>query len=189
VDTFQFNPYDYGEKFADLIDPKLLNDLGPGRAKNDLKDKINLLKLDQAFEPDGIVDNVYANACLSAIWLHHDFLDESHSISQNITNPTGSFWHGIMHRRERDFWNSKYWFRQVDKHPIFPSLHSTVLNTINVSDLTNFKQSHWDPISFIDMVEKYSGTDSEGEENCKIIQRLEWQILFDYSYKNAIGKL
>src|SRR5262245_21627515 len=49
-------------------------------------------------------------AMLAGLWLYHDWLDESHRISQSLDTPTGSFWHAIMHRRERDFSNSKYWY-------------------------------------------------------------------------------
>jgi hypothetical protein len=54
---------------------------------------------------------------LSALWLWHDYLDESHIISQKIDTPTGSFWHAIMHRREGDFSNSKYWYARCADHP------------------------------------------------------------------------
>src|SRR5689334_9801012 len=43
-----------------------------------------------------------AAAMLSALWLWHDYLDESHTLSQKIESDTGSFWHAIMHRREGD---------------------------------------------------------------------------------------
>jgi hypothetical protein len=185
--TSPFNPQDYGKIFSDLIDPKILNDLGSGQADIGLRDKISSVKLDQAFEPDQIIDRNYANACLSGIWLHHDFLDESHSISQNIPTTTGSFWHGIMHRREGDFWNSKYWFRQVKSHPVFSSLQNAVVKLEHISDLPEIHKKSWDPFLFVDIVEKYIGTGSEGEEICKKIQRLEWQILFDYCYRQTTG--
>ena len=34
----------------------------------------------------------------------------------------GSFWHGIMHRIELDFWNSKYWYRQVGSHQVIDAM-------------------------------------------------------------------
>src|SRR4051794_8266140 len=57
-----------------------------------------------------------ASALLSGLWLWHDFLDESHGISQSIHSATGSFWHAIMHRREGDFGNSKYWYAKCLNH-------------------------------------------------------------------------
>ena len=44
-----------------------------------------------------------AKAVLAGLWLWHDWLDESHTISQALPSPAGSFWHAIMHRREGDF--------------------------------------------------------------------------------------
>jgi len=53
----------------------------------------------------------------AAIWYYVDDLDRSHNISQNIEGPEGAFWHGLMHRREGDFWNAKYWFRRAGALP------------------------------------------------------------------------
>lgn len=53
----------------------------------------------------------------AGLWLYVDDLDKSHTLSQSMKNATGSFWHGIMHRREGDFDNSHYWFRKAGRHP------------------------------------------------------------------------
>ena len=49
----------------------------------------------------------------SALYLAAGALDQSHSISQDLHTPLGSYLHGIMHRREHDFSNANYWFRQA----------------------------------------------------------------------------
>lgn len=53
----------------------------------------------------------------AAIWYYVDDLDRSHNIAQNIEGPEGAFWHGLMHRREGDYWNAKYWFRRAGALP------------------------------------------------------------------------
>jgi hypothetical protein len=54
----------------------------------------------------------------AALWLLCGELDRSHAVSQQIDTEDGAYWHGIMHRRERDFSNANYWFRRASKHPI-----------------------------------------------------------------------
>ena len=63
-----------------------------------------------------------ARAMLAGLWLWHDWLDESHQISQSLHASTGSFWHAIMHRREGDFSNSKYWYAHCDGHPVLQQM-------------------------------------------------------------------
>src|SRR5689334_7725678 len=54
----------------------------------------------------------------AGLWLYVDDLDRSHKVSQSLDDATGSFWHGIMHRREGDFSNSHYWMRRAATHPL-----------------------------------------------------------------------
>ena len=61
-------------------------------------------------------------ALQAALWLYVDELDRSHEISQSLNDATGSYWHGIMHRREGDFSNSHYWFNRTGRHPAMAAL-------------------------------------------------------------------
>jgi hypothetical protein len=187
-----FDKDKYGKTISHLIDPKKLNSLGQGKEDKELKSLLKNIDLDVAFSPHQVVNSEYAQACLSALWLHHDFLSESHSISQIIGNQSGSFWHGIMHRREGDYWNSKYWFQRVGSHPIFTNL-TIELNKIaekenlepKLSTITD--TSEWDPFTFIDLCERSFKSGSAQEKVCERIQRLEWQLLFDFCYKKTIA--
>src|SRR5438309_64877 len=72
-----------------------------------------------------LVESVFADPALegrgdlaAGLWLYVDDLDRCHSICQDLPDPTGAFWHGIMHRREGDFSNSHYWIRRAERHPL-----------------------------------------------------------------------
>lgn len=62
------------------------------------------------------------NQLLQALWLLAGDLERSHHLSQSDSTPEGSFWHGIMHRREGDYGNAKYWFHRVGPHPVVEQL-------------------------------------------------------------------
>lgn len=65
-------------------------------------------------------------AAVAGLWLLAGELDRSHDISQNLDSATGSYWHGIMHRREGDFTNAKYWMRRAAGHPAIEELASHI---------------------------------------------------------------
>lgn len=136
--------------------------------------------------------NTYLNCTLSALYLYFSALDESHTISQDIPNTTGSWLHGIMHRQEPDFSNAKYWFRRVGDHELFPTLRADVLRLSLHDDALIAAiegRSEWDPFWFVDQVEKavHGGGSNALESDLKKIQRLEWQLVFDYSYRRALA--
>jgi hypothetical protein len=103
--------------------------------------------------------------CLSGLWLLAGDIHRSHTISQDISNTDGSFLHGIMHRREGDFGNSKYWFRRVGSHPVLDQMYD------QVGDL------YCDPFDFIDTCNRVADGAKELETACLNAQWIEWQLL------------
>ncbi len=127
------------------------------------------------------------NALLrSAALLWHDALDESHDISQTIKSTDGSFLHGIMHRREPDSSNAKYWFRLVGDHSSFPQLANAVQSLLDSSDsaheLEALSGETWDPFAFVDACSRAlrAGPHSEVYQTLQQIQELELQVLVDH---------
>lgn len=118
-------------------------------------------------------------AALSGLYLYFSCLDESHSLSQEIHTPDGSFWHGIMHRQEPDAGNSSYWFNRVGRHAIFPALRAAAQAPAVTAGIQLSAQ--WDPYSFIDLCEKARRQPGSAIERAALeIQRLDWQLLFDH---------
>lgn len=183
---------EYGSVFDQLIQEMPPTSIDEGTPATEVRSRLKKLSLSDAFDSQDIVDLDMANSCLSGIWLGYNFLDESHSISQDIGTSEGSYWHGIMHRREGDFGNAKYWFRRAGKHPIQNSM------TPFVEELRSIKQPKstfgnlfdggvWSPALFVDQCEKASqGTDENTESFLREVAHHEWKLLFDYCYHNAI---
>jgi hypothetical protein len=184
---------EYGPVLTSLVACKNLPPLDPGELDSSVDNLINGLTDTLAFEAFEIEDRAMAKCCIAGILLLHNRLEMSHKISQEIESPTGSYWHGLMHRREPDFSNSKYWFRRFKKHPVWIELCPTareLSKKIRADAHTDFLQiqKEWDPFKFVDLCESALGSGSERERLCREIQMQEWKFLFDYSFNHAIGK-
>lgn len=100
---------------------------------------------------------------LGAMWLWHDFIDEAHKIAQDNETPEGSWLHAIVHRRERDFSNSKYWYARCASLPQSTGGRDLVDLVASVHDKPN------DP--------RYATASSQ--------QRAEWRALFKHCVRGG----
>jgi hypothetical protein len=187
-----FEPAFYSRAFAALLAEERLNALGPGSPNRAVQPLLESLRVETAFAPAPLRDPAMARCCLAGIWLYHDFLEECHHLCQEIPTPSGSYWHGILHRREPDSSNSKYWFRRLGRHPVFPEVAEAARELARDAPPlpeTEFlsTQRDWDPFAFVDLCEAARLGHVPAEPLCRRIQLAEWRILFDYCYRQAIA--
>ncbi len=182
----------YGAACGELLATIESCELGPGRPVSAAREQ--LARLDHATLAAGrdVHSSRMADCCLSGLWLAFNYLDESHNLSQEIETPSGSFWHGIMHRREPDYENAKYWFRRVKQHPVYALLAAEVVRwseSSGVADVTSRLTAHgkWDPYALVDLCESAAERQPEWAPICCHVGWLEWQLLFDYCYTQAFS--
>jgi hypothetical protein len=131
-----------------------------------------------------------AEALKAGLWLLFDFFEESHAIAQNLGTPSGSYWHAILHRREPDASNAKYWLARCNEHPILPDLLNDAREIAATSNdkrlLTQLEaMSVWDGEWFTDRC--VAGGDAQTVQTLLDIQRREWHLLFNYNFSKAFA--
>ena len=141
-----------------------------------------------------------ATALSAGLFQWHDFLDESHQLSQSIEGQgedrLGDYWHAIMHRREPDYSNAKYWFRQIGRQQTYRTLQKEADATLaSLSDPRADRWrdrlhpgSKWDPFAFVDLCEECAA-DETTDLACaaRRIQYIEMSLLMGMTCRQCGG--
>jgi hypothetical protein len=186
-----FDTTKYGPVLSLLVDCDRLRPLDSGRPRQQCRSELKQATLEAAFAHAKIADRDMAKCCLAGVWLVHDFLDESHTISQEIDTTSGSFWHGIMHRREGDFSNAKYWFRRAGSHEVLQELGPQVVEVFELNGnrlaVRIALAGRFDPFAMVDACQAALRSGGAAEAFCRQVQQLEWELLFDFCYRRAVA--
>jgi len=124
----------------------------------------------------------------SALYLCFDCFDEAHNIAQDHDGLIGNWLHAILHRREPDAGNSKYWYARIKISPkISQGIGGEALKILRAhpsKELESFqkklsKSGEWAPEAFVDLCDKIRQEDSAlpAYQALAQIQDVEWQGL------------
>ena len=167
-----FDPAAYGPALAVLLTPPRLPDLGPGVPSDAGRAAVDAWAASPGFGRP-VRDTMAAAACVAALYLHFDCWAESHVVAQDLDTPEGSLWHAILHRREPDSFNAKYWFRRAAGHPVLLSLAAL--------------EGYGTAAAFVDVCDRVRGTGGEAEAEVRQVQLAEWWAVFDFCANKAVG--
>ena len=175
-----FTPSRYGSAVRGLVDPCPLMELGPGAPRVEFRARLAALDPARDFGHP-MTDRDAATACLAGLWLLHDFWDEAHAVAQDLDTPEGAYWHAILHRREPDASNAKYWLRRVGEHRI----HYELSCFASDYSMQGSGWDHWYSETFVDRCDEYRGRGDALETGLRQLQLAEWQLLFHYCWQKA----
>ena len=143
-------------------------------------------RLDDALR-DAPLPHANAELVRALVLLWHDKLDASHSISQSVDTEDGAYLHGMMHRREPDYWNAKYWFRHAGRHRISPSIAKRAADLLDAANEPRLRDKlvpggEWDPFAFVDACEQAEklAYPASVRQTLRAVQAAEFALLRDH---------
>jgi hypothetical protein len=133
-------------------------------------------------------DPLLATLVRAGLYLLADRNEAAHEVCQKVETPEGSWWHGIVHRREPDFDNARYWFRRVGFHPLMEELARDAPGSGKAFDRVCPGRSRWDSFAFIDICEE-GGEGSPGDRKILLdLQDHEIANLLAFCHEGALGR-
>ena len=163
--------------------------LGPGpRAGVSTEAQLNET-LTQAFDGTTLpAENQELARALVLLW--HDHLHAAHRLVQDRENLNGFLVHGLVHRRENDYSNARFWLRSVDQHASFAEVSRRVtvyLDSKNEPELRDqlLPKGAWNLMAFVDALEAAAKNKAPAPRQVVLreIQRIELEKLLEHFLK------
>ena len=177
-------PSQFPDDIKQIIETAKLPDLANRRANPSLNSQITAwIQANRSASARNSSSPEKVDLILAGLWLLEGDLDASHERSQKWETPTGSYWHAIMHRREGDFGNSKYWYRRIKKHPAAQHFQELLQSQNLYPEHTKELSGKKDLLAFLESwVDLNQQTIRNPNDSTRVsavteLAWLEWQIL------------
>jgi hypothetical protein len=172
---------DQAAKLCQLLDVRGLADLTPDKQLVRMSPKELTAAIDVILAANRI-GSEQQDLITGLLLLWYDHLDAAHSIAQNIQNINGSLLHAIVHRREPDYSNAKYWFRHVGTHPVYETIAMEIRNLPPPASKSFIRAGNWDPVAFVDACQAVGSNrhPQDQSEMLKQIQKIEFKSFLTF---------
>lgn len=130
-------------------------------------------------EPGG--DPGFVPLVRAGLFYHLNALEDAHRLVQEATGDAAAYWHAMIHRRERDFENARYWLRRAGEQPPFAEMQARAPDvSANMA-----RQMGWDPFLLVHLAEQLRFGAEELQAEVVGLGRVEFEVFFDYCYRQA----
>ncbi len=128
----------------------------------------------------GAKSGAMVECCRAGLLLFNDDLAGAHALIQDLSDQTSAFWHAVLHRREGDFSNARYWWNHVGEHPAFEPITDSVLHRVPEFSLLDELRAagRWLPLEF-NAACQGCARDGKHEAELRATQRLEMRGLLE----------
>jgi len=174
------------DPFASLLATPEPPDLGPGPRADVQPLQPLQVAIDAAFAKQPM-PRLEGEAARGLVLLWHDHHDAAHEIVQNLETSEGSYVHAMLHRREPDYGNAKYWFRRVRQHPCYEPLATAAEKILQSSGADALRAKllpggRWDAFAFVDACEETEAKrgDAKTAGALRQVQATEFALLLEH---------
>jgi len=115
------------------------------------------------------------------LWLRLGIIEPAHEIVQNGSTPLASYLHGVVHRLEGDYWNAKYWFRQVQDKQMLQLISSTFVKGVEEEGLSEMavslkvmQRAAFSPAEFVSLHEHLYNQTKPTSQHIEATKRMAW---------------
>jgi hypothetical protein len=173
-----------GDVFLEFLSTATIPELGPG-PRDGVQSAQTLEASVRAAAETQRLGRREADAVRALILLWHDHHDIAHGIVQEMPTPEGSYVHAILHRREPDYGNAKYWFHRVGQHACYEPLAERAATLLAGSGGAALRgellsRDQWDAIAFVNACERAANEEPGLSSVLREIQAEEFRILLTY---------
>ena len=156
--------------------------LGPG-PRSGVESIASLNSAVDAALKEVALDKRRSDLIRALILLWHDHLEAAHVIAQrHEEDADGSYVHAIVHRREPDYSNAKYWFHRTRQHLAYAALADRAGELLN--DDAGLRgallpRGRWDAVAFVDACEEAASLPEHDPRVCHLqaVQQAEFENL------------
>lgn len=118
------------------------------------------------------------------LFYYHDSLTDAMRMVDGVSGSLGDYWRQMVFRRMGEFEVARTYGRRAGELPPFQlMLRMAADDSANMS-----KQSNWDSYLLAHLYEQYRFGDSDLEMELRRLQRVEFDHIFRYTFREASGE-